>query len=218
MTESERALLLAVGYWAIGECDIGSGHLRRINDAYVEANKAAKPAEPKPSGSITLPPVAPSPEAIRDFERRAGRAVNAKEAEPKPSASTLPQRLRANSYNAPTWNDCDVMREAAHALENKDAEIAAVIRDNDEKMVEIGRLKEQCSIYEKIGLARGREIVRINEALDELRNPDIEAACEKLDFDVCVRLSGASDLIYHGKLTPHSRGVVARAILTREPE
>lgn len=170
MTESERALLLAVGYWAIGACDIGSGHLRRINDAYIEANKAAKPAEPKPS------------------------------------ARTLPQRLRSNSYNAPTWNDCDVMREAAHALENKDAEIAAVIRDNDAKMVEIERLKA--------------ERLALRAKLADPRNPDIEAAAkrlEKIDVPFSVFHHNYGMASHVGRLNDVGRIAVARAILTREP-
>lgn len=141
-------------------------------------------------------------------------------AEPKPSASTLPQRLRANSYNAPTWTDCDAMREAAHALENKDAEIAAVIRDNDAKIDEIERLKTECADWKRRAERQFDASQTLAGELGKLRNPDIKAAAKRLE-NIAVPITsfhrhfGASSHI--GELTDVGRIAVARAILTREP-
>lgn len=104
-------------------------------------------------------------------------------AQPKADASSLPRRLRVNSYNALTWIDCDVMREAAHALENKDAEIAAVIRDNDAKLAEIERLRKangnlavNCSNYRDEADSWRQRAQELEAHNDAPRNPDIEAA------------------------------------------
>lgn len=186
-------------------------------------------------------------------------------AEPKPSVGVICE-LGALIAKPPTLGEVSgpcyfvsrrLLKETVAALLAKDADIATVIRDNDEKMEEIERLKAlikannsftaeldhrlrnpdiaakdaeierlKTELHSRYLVAQGAinarqemeaEATRLMRENEALRNPDIKAACEKLDFDVWVRLPGASDLIYHGKLTPHSRGVIARAILTREP-
>lgn len=153
-------------------------------------------------------------------------------AEPKPSVGVI-YELGALIAKPPTLGEVSescyfvsrrLLKETVAALLAKDAEIATVIRDNDAKIEEIERLKAK--LHSRYLIAQGAinarqemeaEATRLMRENEALRNPDIKAACEKLDFDVWVRLPGASDLIYHGKLTPHSRGVIARAILMREP-
>lgn len=152
--------------------------------------------------------------------------------EPKPSVGVICE-LGALIAKPPTLGEVSgpcyfvsrrLLKETVAALLAKDAEIATVIRDNDAKIEEIERLKAK--LHSRYLIAQGAinarqemeaEATRLMRENEALRNPDIKAACEKLDFDVWVRLPSASDLIYHGKLTPHSRGVIARAILMREP-
>lgn len=155
MKESERTLLFALAELRRGNC---------AWDAFQAAIKAAyadqQTAEPKPSGGVS---------------------------------EEISLRARNAFYDALSGWNLGTKMEAMDAFTSavpyitaaKDAELAAVIRDNDAKMAEIERLKAEVKFlkddaggYLKVLLDTQRLAIERGRELEAIRNPDIDAAAD----------------------------------------